>query len=208
MPTVSTKGLHQTNWNKNANEHAAREKQPFMMGEGVGNNLGLDNSKAVPGKPIGWHDEQKRLLAREAAAERAKQIPKKMFAKAIESRYRSHHLPKKIQNGDVLIGQRVFLVDFLKKGSDKLLNNLGLPEGAHVAQTEFGHLVIVPVLETDEALARGIDIKQEKGCKDVEGRPCWVAAEIKEKIEAVFGHVRWTRPLTIKEVSQFGVEVI
>lgn len=208
MPTVVTKGLHQTNWNKNPNEHAAREKQPFMMGEGVGNNLGLDNSKAVPGKPLGWHDEQRALRSRECREENMQKSMKKMFHKAIDMKYRSHHLPQKMANGEVLVGQRVFLVDYLKKGSDKLLNNLGLPEGADVAQTAFGTLVIAPVLEKNDALERGIDIKQEKGCKDIEGRPCWVAAEIKEKIEAVFGHVRWTRPLTIKEVEQFGIEVI
>jgi hypothetical protein len=199
--------LHSTNWNKDVTKKAPKEKRATMMGEGLGSNLGIENPKHVSGKPVGYHEEQRRLQSIEAAENKAKTFPRRMFAKIIDARYKINHLPKKIENGDVLINQRVFFVDWPKDSWDVRAKNIGMPEGTDIAQTKFGRLLLVPVLEMEDALKVGIDPKEEKPLKDIEGRPCWVSTDVKERIEAIFGRVRWIRPLTIKEAEQFGVQL-
>jgi hypothetical protein len=206
-PSKKQVSLHQTNWNKDPTQHAPKDKAPFMFGEGLGMSLGIDNTKAVPGKPLGYYDEQKRLQKLEAKQYNLKNSGKRRHQNYINWRYHSHILPKKIQNGDVLINQRIFLCDFIKPKWDSIARNIGIPDGVDIAHTDFGDLLLIPVIEFAEALQMGIDPKVAPPLKDVEGRPCWVSPTIKERIEMIFGRVRWTRPLTIKEAEQFGVKL-
>jgi hypothetical protein len=199
--------LHQTNWNRDPTQHAPKDKNPFMFGEGLGMSLGIENTKAVPGKPLGYYDEQRRLQKLESKEYNSKNFSKKQHQNYIDWKYHSQILPQKIQNGDVLINQRIFLCDWIKPKWDSIAKNIGIPEGVDIAHTDFGDLLLIPVIEANDASKFGIDPKVVPPLKDVEGRPCWVAASIKERIEMIFGRVRWIRPLTIKEAEQFGVQL-
>lgn len=200
-------GPHQTNWNSDPTKGAKRELQPNMMGEGLGMSLGIEGPKGTPGRPLGWHDEQKRFKKSESRERSMKLAGRKAFANFIEWKYKTKILPKKVENGEVLIGQRIFLATWVNPKWDVKAKNVGMPEGVDVAHSEFGELLLVPVLELEQALQVGINPKEEPPLKDTEGRPCWIASSIKERIEAIFGYVKWTRPLTIKEAEQFGVKI-
>lgn len=199
--------IHQTNWSKDPTKHSQKEKQAYMLGEGLGSSLGIENTKAFPGKPLGYYDEQKRLQKLESKQNSLKNSFKRKHSAYIEWKYQTKILPKKISEGDVLINQRIFLCDWIKPKWDSIARNIGIPDGVDIAHTDFGDLLLIPVIEFPEALQMGIDPKAVPPLKDVEGRPCWVSPTIKERIEMIFGRVRWTRPLTIKEAEQFGVQL-
>lgn len=209
MPEYSKKPVqvHQTNWNKNPTQPIEKEKRAHMMGEGLGSSLGIENTKAVPGKPLGYYDEQKRLQRVESKQERAKNAGKRQLHGYVAWKYQTEILPKKLSEGAVLVNQRIFLCDWIKPKWDSIARNLGLPDGVDVAHTEFGELLLVPVIEFLQGIEMGINPRETPPLKDIEGRPCWVAASIRERIEAIFGRVRWTRPLTIREAEQFGVQL-
>lgn len=201
------KGPHQTNWNIDPAAPIKHEKRAHMMGEGLGSSLGIEGPKGNPGKPYGWYDEQKRLEKVESRERSMKLGGRKSFAKYIEWKYKTELLPQKIANGECLVNQRIFLATWVNPKWDVKAKNIGMPEGVDVAHSEFGELLLVPVLEEEQAKRMGINPKIEPPLRDVEGRPCWVAASIKERIEAIFGYIKWTRPLTIKEAEQFGVKI-
>jgi hypothetical protein len=178
-----------------------------MMGEGLGFSLGLEKTKAVPGKPLGWYDDQKRLEKKESRERSMKLAGRKALASFVQWKYNSEILPRKLENGECLIGQRIFLATWVSPKWDIKAKNVGMPEGVDVAHSEFGELLLIPVLEKQDAEKLGINPKEDPPLKDVEGRPCWVATHVRERIEAIFGRVNWTRPLTIKEAEQFGVKI-
>jgi len=200
-------GPKQTNWNSDPTKGAKRELQPNMMGEGLGMSLGIEGPKGNPGKPLGWYDEQKRLQKKESREHHIKLQGRKAFAKFVEWKYKTKILPRKIENGDVLFNQRIFLATWVNPKWDIKAKNIGMPNGVDVAHSEFGELLLVPVIEEKEALQMGINPKEDPPLRDVEGRPCWVATNVRERIQAIFGYVKWTRPLTIKEAEQFGVKI-
>lgn len=194
-----------TNWHPRG--EIKHEKQPFMFGEGVGNCLGLEGPKhTLDVKTQEAIEQGNREYAAELAAERKERRrrekdQRKSFQEVLASREAS---------GAVLVDQRIFYTQWSRKDWEKrsALRG-GLPEGVDVAYTEFGLLLMVPVIEADTAAKLGIDKKVpgEKQRRDSFGRPYWVQAEIKDFLSLVFGAIDWARPLSISEAKQFGVQI-
>jgi len=192
------------NWNRHPKP---REKKPYLMGEGLGNCLGLEGPK---------YTRDARVLEQIAydnwvyATELRKQRSEK------KAREKKQHisfleiLASKEASGEILVDQRIFYSEYVKRGWEARAKQVGgLPEGIDIALTDYGLLFMVPVIEEDTAKKLGID-KVAPGVKprrDGYGRPFWVQAELKDTLTYIFGLIRWNRPLSIREAKQFGVRV-
>jgi len=198
-------GIHLTNWNKDGSQLAKREKQPNMMGEGLGNNLGLDGPKYVAGKPYRT-PEQEELEERELRLEKFKN--RQMGSvKAQITRHKNlatkNRIQQLLEDGKMIEGARVFFIEWPKDDWDIRAKNCGgMPEGVDISKTDFGNLVIVPVIEEEEGKKMKLDLQV-----DPEGRKFCISFSVREKVDMIFGRVNWKRPLTIREVSQFGRRV-
>jgi hypothetical protein len=194
-----------TNWHKGG--VIKHEKQPFMMGEGVGNCLGLEGPRyTLDAKTIEGIEESNREYFSELAQARRKKKSRERdqrdsFQKVLASKEAS---------GDILVDQRIFYTEWVRKGWEHRADQYGgLPKEIDIAWTEFGMLLMVPVIEEDTAAEMGID-KKVPGVKqrtDSFGRQFWIRAELKDLLSKVFGVIRWERPLGIQEAKQFGVRV-
>lgn len=194
-----------TNWHKGG--VIKHEKQPFMMGEGVGNCLGLEGPRyTLDAKTIEGIEASNREYFSELAL-------KRRYKKNRERDQRDSFqkiLASKEASGDILVDQRIFYTEWARKDWEHRANQYGgLPKEIDIAWTDFGILLMVPVIEEDTAAEMGID-KKVPGVKqrtDSFGRQFWIRAELKDLLSKVFGVIRWERPLSIPEAKQFGVKV-
>jgi len=194
-----------TNWN-DSNEGTVRRKQPYMMGEGLGNNLGIDKPKYTYSERVEEVDEEERDFQRKVRRLKT-QLTRRKNKVRVESQKKAE------EDGRWMTGQRIFA---LKRTYDQNLNHgrdfetrskrlkIQIPDGVDVAQTEFGMLLIIPVIEAEEGWSKGLGNPK----KDPYGRNFWVSTEVKEAVQNLFGYVNWERPLTIPEAEQFGVKVL
>jgi hypothetical protein len=132
------------------------------------------------------------------------------IAKAQKSReYRKNRL-RQIQNqvktGGMLDGQRLFHLAWQKKKWEVRVQQFGgMPEGVDVAYSSFGDLLLIPVIEKEEAKKMGL---KDGGFIDRDGREFWIPLELRNKISQIFGCVRWAQALTVNEATtQFGVRL-
>jgi len=193
-----------TNWHRGEIKH---EKQPFMMGEGVGNCLGLEGPKYTrdAGTLAGIEEANRAYFSELSAKRREKKNRERdqrdSFQKILASREAS---------GDILVDQRIFYTEWARKDWEYRAGLYGgLPDGIDLAFTDYGILLMVPVIEEDTAEQLGIN-KKIPGVKtrtDPFGRQFWIQAELKDLLSKVFGVIRWERPLSIQEAKQFGVKV-
>jgi len=187
-----------TNWNADPNEGANRKKQPWMFGEGLGNNLGLDGPKYMRTnvEVIPDATEEEKKLRRQLGAEKAKVTRAKN--KRIKDRKRALE-----QQGELLVGQRIFRCKFSFDDWDRRAEVFGgLPEGVDVAGTDFGTLLLIDVIEESDGKKLGLECP----LKDPGGRRFFLPVSEREKIDSIFGRVEWERPLTEREARQFGVD--
>lgn len=105
----------------------------------------------------------------------------------------------------MLEGQRLFYLSWQHDNWDARAARFGgLPEGVDVAHTDFGDLLLVPVIEQ----ARAKELRLDGGFKDREGRPFWIGSDLRQQVERIFGRVKWKQPLTVREVTQqFGARL-
>lgn len=191
---------HSTNWGK----PIARPPQPNMMGQGVGNCLGLEASKATRWEnsaEVRKREESERIEKAKRKEERGRRRAMIKEAAEVFAIVRPLIEAHRIQKGEVMVGQRVFRCKFFHENFTTRAKQLGveIPKGVDVALTPFGGLLVVPVLEDKFDQARSEYIK------DTDGRRFQVAAEIKDKVSQIFGCVDWSRPLSTKETKEFGV---
>jgi hypothetical protein len=185
-----------------------RNSQPFMFGEGLGNNLGLDPPKYDTGwKAVRPKDDELKDMLREEEERQEKK--KAAVAKGKKTRAlnqeRKSRLNAKLSAGELLDGQRIFLVSIPKDNFEERMRAAGysLPEGLDVARTDFGMILLVPVVEADEAKAEGFT---GSGFRDTDGRVFWIRSQVREILEFAFGRIQW-RPLRQEELTQFGVKL-
>jgi hypothetical protein len=184
------------------------EKQPCMMGRGMGNCLGLEGPQyTLDAKRIYAIEEGQREFA---AEQRARSSQRRSREK--ESRMKLHEiLASQEASGAVLVDQRIFYLDWYHEDWELRAHRVGgLPPGVDIARSKFGLLLLVPVIEEDTAKKLGY-LKDAKACgapKDSTGRLFFVSAELKDCLSLLFGRVHWERPLTIPEAKQFGVKVL
>lgn len=195
-----------TNWHKGG--VIKHEKQPYMMGEGVGNSLGLEGSRyTLDAKALEKIEESNREYFAELAVKRREK--KVREADQLESFQKI--LASKEASGDILVDQRIFYTEWVRKDWEQRSKQYGgLPKEVDIAWSNFGILLMVPVIEEDTAAELGID-KKVPGVKqrtDAFGRKFWIRAELKDLLGKVFGVIRWERPLSIQEAKQFGVKVL
>lgn len=178
-----------------------RKSQPCMFGEGYGNNMLLD-----PPKYTKWSGPQadppvkspeeiqlaKKTRSEKIRSTRARKQSTLAFQQRLELR------------GEVLHGQRIFLLSFPFRDWERRAKAFGgIPTGVDVAGTDFGDLLLVPVVEGED----GAGIR-EKAIRDRQGRDFWVAPTMRESVQRVFGEVAWKRPLMVSEVqTQFGIKL-
>jgi len=194
-----------TNWHKGG--VIKTEKQPFMMGEGVGNCLGLEGPKYTrDAGTLEEIEEANREYFSELASKRREKKNREMSQRDSFQKI----LASKEASGDILVDQRIFYTEWARKDWEHRANQYGgLPKEVDIAWTNFGILLMVPVIEEDTAAEMGID-KKIPGVKprtDSFGRQFWIRAELKDLLSKVFGVIRWERPLSIQEAKQFGVKV-
>jgi len=194
-----------TNWHKGG--VIKHEKQPFMMGEGVGNSLGLEGPKYTRdvGTLIEIEEANRAYFSELSKKRREKNNREKDQRKSFQK-----ILASKESSGDILVDQRIFYTEWARKDWEYRAGLYGgLPEGIDLAFTDYGILLMVPVIEEDTAAEMGIDRKVPgvKPRTDSFGRQFWIRAELKDLLSKVFGVIRWERPLSIPEAKQFGVKV-
>jgi len=200
---------HSTNWNADTLAVIGKEKRPYLMGEGLGSSF-----FSAPKYTVVRSSEEQEALEK---AELEYKLEMKILAKRKRERMRKSEkalkkmLPDKIETSKVLVHQRIFHMTWARKDWETRANKCGgLLEGIDVAKTDYGRLLIVPVIEEEEAKDLGLleeKVPKKRQLRDLDGRRFWVAAEIKEFVQRVFGSVRWNRPLSISEAEQFGVGV-
>lgn len=189
-----------TNWRKDGGP-APRTPRANMMGEGYGNSLLLDGPKYTASGPVTPDEEPARKVR--TPEERAESA-----AKARRTKERKAKLEvlkaAKIEAGAALVGQRVFLLTFGYGDWDLRAKAYGgIPEGVDIAASQFGELLIVPVIEEEEGKALGLTA----GFRDRDGRTFWVRQTYLDRVSQVFGKVEWRKPLTVKQVEEFGVRL-
>ena len=176
-------------------------RQPTMMGEGYGNNLLMD-----PPKYTVWTAPSEDVVPEVSTEDKRKKAAEKAAATREAKRKHAAFVKARVESGSTLFGQRVFLVPYTHDDWGERAERLGgLPEEMDIARTDFGHLILVPVIEETEAKEQGI---RAKGFRDAEGRQFWVTAEYRTAIDNVFGRTQWERPLLPEEVAQFGVTIL
>jgi hypothetical protein len=188
------------NWYRNG--IIPQEKGVYMLGAGLGNNLGLDDPQYTV-----WNTAGQEACQEEPGLSRAE----KAQVTRARNKARRAAIEVRKERGELLVSQRVFLVAYPKKDWETRARNLGgLPKGVDVAKTSLeSKLLIVPVMEEEEAQEKGLHkerVPVKKRLYDAYGRRFWVSAETKEKIHKIFGVIQWNRPLTMKETRQFGIE--
>lgn len=196
-----------TNWHRNG-EGTIRRPQPMMFGEGIGNEMGLERPKYTVWKTyeevtdedlaaISAEEEIQRAERRKAGVEKARITREK-------NRKRKERIAEKVENGEMLGGQRIFRVDFSLGDWEERSKKLdGMPPAViDVAGTEYGVLLMVRVHEEEDGKKIGL----EEPMKDVMGRKFFLTLTDRERIESIFGRVDWRRPLTEREARQFGVD--
>lgn len=182
-----------TNWSPDGQvKHTKRET---MMGEGLGSSLGLDSPKHTRSYREGEIEmlEIADLQYREEM--RFQQSLKRQKQNAITTRFQQN-LSAKVNSGKILVDQRIFLAFPKKDWSSRAEKLGGIPEGVDIAMSKFGHLVIVPVIEAKESTY-----------KDSHGRSFQIDPTIRATVNQIFGAVQWTKPLTIEDARQFGVNL-
>lgn len=196
-----------TNWHRGG--VIRHESQPYMMGEGFGNCLGLEGSKATIPKT----EKQLQKEAEEELIDRLEMIEERKKREAKERSYRLiqvNLINRKRQDGSLHEGFRVFCLAWYKEDWEERSGVYGMPEGVDVALTQFGMLILVPVIEESdiaEGSQYGSYAKDRKAQRDMDGRKFWVKAEVKDAVLDVFGPVKWGRPLACRDLDQFGVKV-
>lgn len=191
----------QTSWAGDAQRVRERTN---MMGEGMGNAMGLEGPKYDTGWTVAVPEVEPDLEA--LAAERK---VKRQESTAKAKRTRELNLARRAalkaaeEAGKVLRGKRVFMVTEAFEDFDVRAKRFGgIPEGVDVVATEFCNLVAVPVIEAEEGKKLGLT----EAWKDPQGRPFWVPSDVVDHVTRVFGSVQWNRPLTKDEVeTQFKV---
>lgn len=192
VPDRSNGRDYGTNWSPDgAVKHV---KKDHMLGEGCGNYLGLDAPKHTRSYGPGELDALVEADLRYEMGLKFKQSLRRQRNTAIQQRFRAT-LPEKISSGKILVQQRVFMA-YPKDWEKRAARLGGLPQGVDIAKSEFGHLILVPVIEA-----------KESSYKDALGRRFQIEPNLKQTINQIFGAVKWTRPLTLDEVKQFGIEV-
>lgn len=182
-----------TNWKPDGT--VTKTKRETMLGEGIGNNMGFDDPKYTPSYSPG------ELEAAELADQQYfdelsfKQSLLRTRNAAIKRKFRAS-LPGKIQEGRILVQQRVFMAYPKSDWYERAEKLGGLPQGVDVAKSDFGHLIIVPVVEA-----------KNSRYKDPYGLKFQIEPNTRDLVQKIFGAVKWTRPLTLDEVKQFGIEV-
>jgi hypothetical protein len=114
---------------------------------------------------------------------------------AIRRRFKAK-LPSLTQSGKILVQQRIFMAYPNKDWDVRAERMGGIPEGVDIANSDFGHLLLVPVVEAEKSRF-----------KDAYGLNFHVDPDLRETVQKIFGAIKWSRPLTLDEVKQFGVEV-
>lgn len=195
-----------TNWNPGGN--IPQSKRPYLLGEGIGNRMGLDGPKYTQtSTAISRIEEGNEAYQKELREERSQRRAVLREAKASLKEI----LKRNEQSGMALVDQRIFYLEYPNKDWEKRSKVFGgLPENIDVALSDFGMLLLVPVVEEAEAKEQGFNKKVPgtKQRRDSQGRAFWVAAELKEVLTNIFGYVRWSRPITIKEAVQFGITIV
>lgn len=182
---------------------APKRDSACMTGKGLGNNLGLDDPEYTVWKTPAQNNQERMLAAEEKAAQKEASL-KKAAATRARNKAKKAILAAKMDRGELLSGQRVFLATWVRDNWDVAAENFGgIPQGVDIANTDFGHLLIVPVVEEDE----GEGLRFKRSC-DPDGRNFWVRAEVKNSIQKIFGSVDWRRPLTMQEAEQFGITFV
>jgi len=190
------------NWYKDSHLNGTRHSpRPNMMGEGMGNCLGLEGSKhsfeTIKPELVELTPEEKARKRAAAVAAAAATRKRNLAKKAV--------IAKREESGELLRTQRVFLCEWGYDNFEERASRLGLglPEGVDIAKTQFGTLVLVTVYEEEEGKSLGLG----DPLRDPHGRTFFVPTAKREHISKVFGNVNWKRPLTQKEAEQFGVKI-
>lgn len=191
-------------------DHPAKIKQPFMLGEGLGNRLNFCDPKYAVWEPLQPEPTDREIEEARAEEERAREESKRArVEKARETRERNMRkkalLESRIDKGKELYGQRIFIVTKFKHSWEVRSRKYGgVPDGVDLRLTDFGLLLMVPVIEEDQAKLFGMEKKT--GYRDREGRRYWVPLATKERVMKIFGGgVPWNSPLLMREViDDFG----
>ncbi len=182
-----------TNWNTDGS--VRKTKRANMMGEGLGNSMGLDAPKFTRSYEPGELERIEEADKEFRAGIRFKQSLRKKKYQLIDAIF-NEKLETRIREGKLLYQQRIFIA-YPKDNWDIRAEKLGgIPDGVDIAESKFGHLLIVPVIETEESRY-----------SDPYGRKFTIERNLRDRVNQIFGAVKWTRPLTLKDVEQFGVEV-
>lgn len=196
-----------TNFNPTG-EHSSN-RQPFMLGEGLGNRLNFCDAKYTEWHTVEREPTEEELQEIEAEEERLREAAKRArVQKAQETRERTLRrkalLESRINKGEQFYGQRVFIITKYKDTWEVRSRKFGgIPEGVDLRRTDYGLLLMVPVIEEDEARKYGMEKKT--GYRDRDGRRYWVPLKTREQITKIFGGVTWDSPLLIREVEgDFG----
>lgn len=198
------KASRATNWQRGG--VVKKEKRPYLMGEGLGNCLGLDGPKYTRDHATLMAIAEEDAVYFEELREVRKAIRKK------EAAYRKslkELLARKAAEGEVLVDQRIFYTEWYHRDWERRAEQVGgVPTGVDIARSPYALLLMIPVLEVDTAKQRGIVIERIAQRRDSYGRPFWVLAELKQTLVYIFGSIRWNRPISLVEAGQFGVKVI
>lgn len=186
-----------TCWN---GEGTVRRKQPWMMGQGSGFNqicFGPDQTTSRGRRPQVDDDEERepRESSKVKPLRTKKQIEQSMKLS----------LARRVVAGNACVGFRIYLIQWQKKKWwERMINAGGMPDGMDIAHSEFGDLLMVPVNELDFLEREAPD----EPLVDREGRKFWVAESTKDFVARIFGAIRWSQPLTMAELNQFGVRLV
>jgi hypothetical protein len=182
-----------TNWRPDG--LAPKVKRDHMLGEGIGNCLGLDDPKHTRNYCSGEFEAIEEADQIYVAELRFKQSLQRRRNAVIKQRFQAS-LPEKVQAGKILVQQRIFMAYPNPNWDARAERMGGIPEGVDVAKSAFGHLLLVPVIEA-----------KKSRFKDPYGLSFQIDPVVRDTVQKIFGAVKWTRPLTLDEVKQFGVEV-
>lgn len=182
-----------TNWRPDG--LAPKTKRDHMLGEGLGPSMGLDGFQHTVSYEPGELEAIEEADQIYVAELRFKQSLQRRRNAVIKQRFQAS-LPEKVQAGKILVQQRVFMAYPNSDWYTRAERLGGIPEGVDVAKSDFGHLLLVPVVEA-----------KKSRFKDPYGLNFQIDSDLRDIVQKIFGAVKWSRPLTLDEVKQFGVEV-
>lgn len=188
----------QTSWHFDS---CAKMPRPNMMGEGLGSSTpGFAHDKTTRWTTVGKEPEKESPPSpREIEKAELKRRQKELQAACREM------MQTKIAAGKVLEGYRVFLIPWPKTKWEEIMKKAGgMPVGVDIAFSEFGNLLLVPVQEL--GLKPTKNDPERPVMLDREGRAFWIQRDEREKLNRIFGFVKWTQPLTSADMKQFGVK--